>query len=884
MYRKKRAIIIFLTAMLVFSPVTLVGVQVFEAAETKAVTKGENYNKVKEDYGISTVYEISGSGDVTTELVNYLDKNCKNLTEKVMIYFPSGEYTIKDDNNLVLHSHVCIVAEDDTVIKMTGSEKSMLRTRKDEKVTDVLIYGGTWNGDKKGNHIFELNAATGVEIKNVTLEKANKNGVMVSNGSECAMKDVEIKNCENNGVQVTSTSTANITDSKISKNGKFGIGVDSESNITVKDTEVNSNTKNGISASGSSVVKVEGGKFNSNSGHGISVSEGSSLDIKKATISKNKQYGISVADSKLNENTTGKQSNKITENAWSGISATGKDTKIIVNNNTITGNGADPKESDDGVVGHGIGVAESATAEIKDNTISNNSQCGVSVFDGAVVKMKNNTVSENGRHGIGGRKNVDLDIYGEDTVIENNGYGEAEEYAGNGILIADESYAKLSGITIKGNKGMGLSVVDKSEVMMKNTTVAENIDSNISITQGDEEKTGSKVTLQDKNVINGSENGHGIVVSNKGKIIITGEKNKIKYNALSGISVSGKSTLEIEQKTYVEENGENGIYVKGSGTKATIKNAVVKTNSKYGIAVDKEATVTIDNATVEANKSYGISIREKGTTVTLTNSRIKKNENTGIMVNSGASLETTNNVKVESNEGNGIYVKGSTATLDNVKVKNNTKYGITIEKGSIVTVQGKSVAEKNGSYGINITGEGTTATVKKTTIKNNGKNGIMVNSKATVEELYNNTVSDNGETGICIKEESTVKKIQKNTITGHSKYGIAIYDSKASKVKNNKLSNPDGKNEIYVKDADTNVSKMSVVTIDKVKTSSTKVKGTATANCDITITGGDKDYTGTVKKNGEYSVKISKQEKDKTLKVTVEDKNGNETYNSIKVK
>ena len=77
---------------------------------------------------------------------------------------------------------------------------------------------------------------------------------------------------------------------------------------------------------------------------------------------------------------------------------------------------------------------------------------------------------------------------------------------------------------------------------------------------------------------------------------------------------------------------------------------------------------------------------------------------------------------------------------------------------------------------------------------------------------------------------------------------------------------------------------MAVVKIKDVKTSSKKISGTATKNGKITITGGDKKYTGTVDKKGKYSVKIAKQKKNKNLKVTVQDKSGNQTYSSIKVK
>ena len=200
MHKKKMASIL-LAGLLAFIPTVIVEAQGFQTVEqgvsvevTKAVTKGENYNTVKKNYDISTVYEITGSGDVSAQFADYLNNNCKDLTKNVMIYFPSGNYELNNDIYFVLHSKVYIVAEKDTVIKMTGSQaSSMLRTVADEKAADILIYGGTWNGNGNGTNIFEFSSATGVLLKNAVLKNAASNGVMLYNASEGKMENVTVE-------------------------------------------------------------------------------------------------------------------------------------------------------------------------------------------------------------------------------------------------------------------------------------------------------------------------------------------------------------------------------------------------------------------------------------------------------------------------------------------------------------------------------------------------------------------------------------------------------------------------------------------------------------------------------------------------------------------
>ena len=775
-------------AMLVSEPVGALAADLTEQAVAEqsvdAVGEGANLSAVKTEYGVSNVYTLQKTGDVTTELTTYLDNNCKGLTSPVIIYFPSGNYTLKDDNNLVLHSNVYIVAESGTTIKKSSGTNSMLRTRKDENVSNILIYGGTWDANGKGKNVFEFNAVSKGKIVNLTVKgtAASANGIQIAEGSKnCELKNVSANGNGRNGIQITSKSSASCMEVTANNNGAVGIAVDSSSTAKITKCEASSNKTNGIGVS-QSTVNVDASKTKSNKENGISVANKSTVNVTNTTITGNSEYGICVSDaSSLNKSATGDQKNTIQNNNWSGISATNSGTNIIVKGNTIVGNGKNPKKTSNGAVGHGIGVSESAKAEISNNVLTGNSECGISVFDKGTANIISNNISSNGRHGIGARKQVKLTLSGK-NVINKNKY--------NGVLAADETTATITNATIDSAGEIGISIVDKSSVTLKSTTVSNSKDSNISITKGSDKKTGASLTLKSKNSITGSKKAHGIVVGkdSKGKVNITGSDNTISSNKQNGISLAEKSsaTLTIKEATTVTGNKQNGIYV--NGCKATMKKVTVSQNGKYGIGVDNKANITLESSKVE----------------------------------------------------------------------------------------------KNRSYGINISGSGTNATIKTTTVNKNKNVGIMVNQKATVSQLYKNKVTNNGKDGIYVKAGSKVKKVQKNTVTGHTEYGMTFYDSTVNNVKNNTLSNPDARAEVYKKGTKTNVDKLEVVSISKLKSSSKKVTGKATAKSEITVTA-DKKYTGKAGKNGKYSVKIGKQKKGSSVKVTAKDKYGNQVYNTCVV-
>ncbi|MCI9063517.1 MAG: right-handed parallel beta-helix repeat-containing protein [Clostridia bacterium] len=565
----------------------------------------DNFDVCNREGNFTKVYEIKSrnGSNITSELVRYLEeaKNIANASNYVMIHIPSGTYNVGDDNNLVLHSYIYIVAENDTKITKTSGSNSILRTRSSENSKNCTIYGGTWDGNNKARQGIEINNATNITVKNATFQNSIENGIYLNNKS---------------------------------------------------------------------TAKVESCTSTRNKKNGLSIYSASTTDLRNSTISHNNEYGICVAEGSI-LNANDYANNQINYNNWSGISATKSNTKVYLHNNTITYNGQKPKGTGDGAVGHGVGISEKAYASIINNTIQNNKECGISVFDGSKVTISNNTISSNKRHGIGARKNVNLTV--SNNNINSNSY--------NGFLLANKSKATVNGNKIKSNKTFGLSIVDGSQATLSSTEASNNTSCNISISKGSDKKDNAKVILKDNNLISGSKKNHGIVLSGKTSLQITGKNNIISKNKKNGISSTDKkATVKITGKTTFDSNKQSGIYIKAS--KAEISNVTVSNNSKYGVCVEGKGNLVLSKSTIKSNKNYGVNVAGSGTKAKIEKNTISKNAKTGIMVNSKSSVSSIYKNTIEKNGQIGITIKAGSkvSSIKKNTIKNHSKYGIAIYK------------------------------------------------------------------------------------------------------------------------------------------------------------------------------------------------------------
>lgn len=575
---------------------------------TRVNATNENYKKFATNVNIVKKYEIKGNGNITNELVGYLEdsKNYIQNGKYVMIYIPSGTYYLSDDNNLVVHSNTYLISENDTnLIKEKNTKNSIIRTRESENTANIYIYGGNWDSNNNGKNGIEILNSLNVKIQNLNVKNGAKNCININKSN------VEIDNI-------------NILNSKES---------------------------------------------------GILINKNSTVKIKNSSICKNKQYGICVVDSVLNANNNG--NNNISQNDWSGISATGKNTEVYLHKNKILNNGINPKSTKDGQVGHGIGISEGAYANINNNIIKDNKECGISIFDNSKTKINNNVISNNGRHGIGARKKVNLSQINNNNISYNN-------Y--NGILLSDSSKAVLTKNTINNNKNIGLSVVDKSNAKLNSNDISYNKNSNISVSNGDKKTAGAKITLNSNNTINNSKK-HGIVLSGNNLVEILKDGNQINNNNKNGISISDKSKLVINKKTTLKNNKVNGIYIKNS--EANIKNVTITKNGKYGVCIENGGYLKISKSKINNNKNYGINISGKGTTARISENEINNNKKIGIMINNKAKVKSIEKNSLNKNGEVAIMLKKSSKAekIQNNKITNHTKYGIASYKSTIKNVK-----------------------------------------------------------------------------------------------------------------------------------------------------------------------------------------------------
>ena len=490
-----------------------------------------------------------------------------------------------------------------------------------------------------------------------------------------------------------------------------GLEINNAQNVIIENVNIKNCNKNGIYLNNQSNATIKLCTIEENKANGVALYTSSTANVKDSKILSNKQYGICVTDSSIlyaNENA----SNTISYNDLSGISVTKQNSKIYINGNTITCNGQEQKSSGDNVVGHGVGISESAFGDINNNTITNNHECGISVFDGGNAQISNNNILYNGRHGIGARMQVNMNI--TNNIIDQNSY--------NGILIADRTVATLQANIINNSKKFGLSIVDNSVVTSEGNTISNNNGSNVSISG-----RASTLTLTKNNTINKSKTNNGINLSDYATLKITGNNNSINENKAHGISVTSKNaTLKITGNgNFISKNNKSGIYVdkaktikitgkttfkqnKKSGlaiysAKATIKNVTLDGNKEFGISIRNKGNLEISKSTIKNNKAYGIQVVDKGTKAKIEKNNIYKNKDAGINVDKKSEVSSIYKNELNKNGDKAIRICGSAKVkkIKNNKIKKHSKYGIYIKGAKVTTLTGNkfsSIKKKNQVY------------------------------------------------------------------------------------------------------------------------------------------------------------------------------------------
>jgi hypothetical protein len=273
--------------------------------------------------------------------------------------------------------------------------------------------------------------------------------------------------------------------------------------------------------------------------YGVVGYEQSTLTLTNVTSSYNRVDGVHLEESTLNA--TGLRSIYNRRNGVqlsSGSSGTISDSALDRNGQAVSG-------STDGKTGHGLGVA-SAAATVTNTSLSKNKVCGASLTGSANATFSTSNLDNNGRHGLGTTPGTTARL--TDSTANSDGY--------NGVLASgSRTHVTLDRVTINAAKKMGLSVPSGGSATVTNSVITGGKKYDISVS------TKGKLTLAGGNTISASRS-HGITVSGKSSITISGPGNLVTGSRGDGLRITGSGTTgRIEASASFVSNRDSGIVV-----------------------------------------------------------------------------------------------------------------------------------------------------------------------------------------------------------------------------------------------------------------------------------------------------------------------------------
>ena len=278
--------------------------------------------------------------------------------------------------------------------------------------------------------------------------------------------------------------------------------------------------------------------------YGIVAYEKSTLTLSNVTSSGNKVDGVHLEGSTLNASNL-----RAIYNRRNGVQLSSGSVGSI-SGSTLDRNGQAVSGTTDHKTGHGLGVA-SATAYVSGTSMSKNKVCGASLTGTAKVSIYgNSSLDSNGRHGLGTDDGTTATI--SDSRLNRNGY--------NGALASGKgTTVTLQRVTINWAKKMALSVPSGGVARVTDSMITAGQKYTISVSAK------SKLFLLGGNTVSASRS-HGIVVSGRSSITISGAGNLVTGSRGDGLRITGSGTTgRIEEAaSFVKNRGSGVVVVSGA--------------------------------------------------------------------------------------------------------------------------------------------------------------------------------------------------------------------------------------------------------------------------------------------------------------------------------
>ena len=363
--------------------------------------------------------------------------------------------------------HENIVIKEDDVTLEGGTYEAFYPTRDTILVQGarrVAINSVTVRGGKSGVVAFQGGSLT---LGNSLIEGATLKGVVADYGSTATVNNCTIRDNTQVGVFVTDNSALFLTNSTITSNG-WGVSVQRSSNARIGQgiggvlgpNQITNNGGPGVAVLQSAYAEIDGNTITGNSGNGVQI-DGASANVINNTVA-NSRKGIVVQNSggaRIGINWVGNQPgpNTIENNSLEGIQISNGGAAYIFGN-TIQGNGLTTYRP-------GVGIYWASAELIGNNTIRRNGGHGVQVSQGRLFESVGDfiinpppgpdLITENGYSGISAWNTASLDI--QNATITNN--------TQNGIILGLRSTLRIYNSTVSGHLDPlyhGIAVYDGS--------------------------------------------------------------------------------------------------------------------------------------------------------------------------------------------------------------------------------------------------------------------------------------------------------------------------------------------------------------------------------------------------------------------------------------
>lgn len=294
--------------------------------------------------------------------------------------------------------------------------------------------------------------------KTVTLQGAGRDFVnIVGDGVVPAVVISKAKDVVVSGVTIT--------------NGRNGIEM-ADGSLTLSNVLLKQNIRRGLSAE-RSVVEIKDSEVLETQpdaegfqGSGIRIADHSKVTLTNVTVAGNARVGITVSDSS-EATITGSKVLDTKPNA-SGAYGWGIDvavnSKATIRENTVSGNTA-----------VGVGISESSQAVIERNQIADQKPdgsgvrgYGILISLGSKAEIRNNTLTRNTDVAIYATERTEVLIDGNQiTDTQPNTYG----FRGRGIQLGFLSKGTVTNNTLTNNLNVGIYIFDTSEATVENNTI-----------------------------------------------------------------------------------------------------------------------------------------------------------------------------------------------------------------------------------------------------------------------------------------------------------------------------------------------------------------------------------------------------------------------------